>query len=1362
MPNIEAEIGAAVEKIESLPSVEKKRGDLPQGKDLSRKIDNLVKEVESLPNKERLDADLASKKEEAWMPAVGKSVFVKRTDGEIDGGWEVSRVENGIAYLLKPDANNPGRTFRKSGPVEELERLNEKGKIDFSQAENFSDLYKLINYNGPVRGSSREYSPDRLQKIIEDVKSKKVGLEMVTQTGNLRQAVTKLLEKEPDAEMKTLDERIMGSRSFADLREVIGTSQLSYKKQVLAALNQTEAVVKESLAKGKNFQTLSPDFVKSIPETHGLSRKIRQIASDFFASANGETRSGKEKLISEKSKIVFPPEAVKAAKPEPAAGKSPAELVAGMDKEIEELDKKMAAPDAGMSNWEVGERYLAKHPVSPFGRRPERIEKEPYDPAIEEYKASNKLVGDSGAKKSRREYDPVDGIIRRLDELTKSEDIHDRVEAARILREMTPEQTAKLPEKMPPELIRRLMKIEAPGFGRRPERKEKDFPVADERARERGKIFKVENGKRKIIKSRREYDPDAPRVSPPDEKGAPEPAGAEPRQRDNPNNLPREELDNLRRFGPSKAEAFGREVEEKIFGGERKNKNESFHKKFKNLLADHPIATQIFKTGAASVASILGVKSFYDVPAYFTQRYAVRGNIFGIGHGKNLADSVEELVAANKASKEKRRGEKPAKKEGSTEKSAVDQAIDDLNKRLAKTKEGTTKGSEQRKMLAELLKANRNKEQQTKEERRKELENILDNYTNTKVSGIQAAREALNTACMATGAISLRGVTYGGLAFFEKREEMRHQAQGEANRKGTEAKAEYVSLEQVFIRGLKETYNGITLQTGRNKKEKSIAAIKSFGSIARFAGIAFGMGTGGHAYHGDLEKVINAFEGKVNFSDIGHNFIHNAERYLKLMPNLVNSMPHLPGAALGAEASHQFSSAPADSAAGKLPSMVTPEGAPAAVEPIPEIQYQGGNSIWNELKQQLAARYGKDFDGLSEAAKNESINILANRITGNPAAFGLPTDVDFTKLTKADLEKIPWNNFFGNEETPAAAVHNLGKTLAEPGENLKHFGGGAGREWTPEESQHNAENFFESKAISDELAKMSERARHLNDGTLGQIEKQKFYDEFERLRSSVKNLTNGTLFFDPSGDWNIKMPNNEIMNVFHAQGPLAINIEKGAGMGSGMVTAEEYLPPDKSPLVGLTADEAERLEIKIPAPDMSDEMAVAAAGPAPEAPEFHRPSLGYQNAPAPHETDVSGHEEAEPLAPSAVGAIEPTIDWQHPAKITGSFDDVAAAKRMIAHQGKNLDLRKVTSISPEVLEILAGKKNGAIILTGLYPENIPPELAEKTFQALTEVQPRGGVAMNDEMIKWMEKNAPVNEAWLPPDENLEVTAAPNP
>ncbi|HTX86888.1 MAG TPA: hypothetical protein VMC41_02390 [Candidatus Nanoarchaeia archaeon] len=124
-------------------------------------------------------------------------------------------------------------------------------------------------------------------------------------------------------------------------------------------------------------------------------------------------------------------------------------------------------------------------------------------------------------------------------------------------------------------------------------------------------------------------------------------------------------------------------------------------------------------------------------------------------------------------------------------------------------------------------------------------------------------------------------------------------------------------------------------------------------------------------------------------------------------------------------------------------------------------------------------------------------------------------------------------------EAATEAIRDLDKILAHSGERLIAFGGGSeagGTASKPISSEDyiDAADFFAGKSAEAKLAELSEKARRLYDSPLSQTEKNRIFREIGSLREQIRRLTGGTLVYDPSGDWNVKMPDNETINIFHS------------------------------------------------------------------------------------------------------------------------------------------------------------------------------------------------------------------------------------
>ncbi len=131
---------------------------------------------------------------EGWFPVEGSHLFVKRSNGQIEGDWTVSQINNEIITVFKPSSDNPKDTITKELPISELKRINDKDSLDFTEADDFNNLYKLIKFQGGINGNSQKYSPEILIEIIKKVINKEIGINVITRTNNLRFAVEKILQ----------------------------------------------------------------------------------------------------------------------------------------------------------------------------------------------------------------------------------------------------------------------------------------------------------------------------------------------------------------------------------------------------------------------------------------------------------------------------------------------------------------------------------------------------------------------------------------------------------------------------------------------------------------------------------------------------------------------------------------------------------------------------------------------------------------------------------------------------------------------------------------------------------------------------------------------------------------------------------------------------------------------------------------------------------------------------------------------------------------------------------------------------------------------------------------------------------------
>src|SRR3989339_794990 len=176
------------------------------------------------------------------------------------------------------------------------------------------------------------------------------------------------------------------------------------------------------------------------------------------------------------------------------------------------------------------------------------------------------------------------------------------------------------------------------------------------------------------------------------------------------------------------------------------------------------------------------------------------------------------------------------------------------------------------------------KEKEITEERIGEkLTDTLDEYVKTKISGVQAAREGVNTLLTASGAYALRGVSAGIFDSTNRYLNLKKEAK---------EKDEKVKIFKDFLLGgIRETWREMRLKETKEgdastKWQKGLKFTKAWGNIARYTGLGamakWHPETAGNA----LDKLMETVTGKAELSDIVDNYQGNIDRLLSFYSGL--------------------------------------------------------------------------------------------------------------------------------------------------------------------------------------------------------------------------------------------------------------------------------------------------------------------------------------------------------------------------------------------------------------------------------------------------------------------------------------------
>ncbi len=297
------------------------------------------------------------------------------------------------------------------------------------------------------------------------------------------------------------------------------------------------------------------------------------------------------------------------------------------------------------------------------------------------------------------------------------------------------------------------------------------------------------------------------------------------------------------------------------------SENENLKQKLKEVLSNKESRNQILKTigktSLSSAASIAGVKGFYDVPAYFKQKLGV------VKDKKEYKEIFSDLVL------EEKREELDSKAEdGALVRISEYIDLDKISEMEGKIEAMDATEDTKNELMEELnaLVENYNQEMESIQSGENDkITSTLDKYVKTKISGVQATREGLNTLFVASGAYALRGVSYGALALHERHQKLKQEAGagGEVN-----------FIKDTILKGAQETFQELAFRGEGTKLQKSLKAIKSFGSLARFTGITKTMFSAPENYDQAIEKLLDTLDGDSDWSKVGRNFVQNIERMI--------------------------------------------------------------------------------------------------------------------------------------------------------------------------------------------------------------------------------------------------------------------------------------------------------------------------------------------------------------------------------------------------------------------------------------------------------------------------------------------------
>ncbi len=369
--------------------------------------------------------------------------------------------------------------------------------------------------------------------------------------------------------------------------------------------------------------------------------------------------------------------------------------------------------------------------------------------------------------------------------------------------------------------------------------------------------------------------------------------------------------------------------------------------------------------GAA--ASIGGIKSFADVPRWFTQKYFT-------GQEKSR---IQEVLSSQESS--------PEPVSVSQKKQAIEKAVTD-SKYLSPDKK-----NELIQQLQETIEKYETELAQSEIAKNEAIAKLLDEAINTRVKGSTAIKETMNTALTASGLVTLRGLGYGAVALYERG--VKVSAEMEKGERGD------TFAKELIVNGFKETFNAITFSEGKTKREKVVNAAKAIGTVMRFAGFSrlAEMEISNEGVSGAIDKALDLFEQKGVIGAARENVEHHIDKVtLGLLRN--ESTP-------ATEHPSSDQTPPPASVPKELPTINISAGSPetesvqtiaataGAESPAPTIQIVEASSDPEIVKDDLQLATIRKGDGF--------IKIAERQLKANPEKFGFTGDPsDTTSVTK--------------------------------------------------------------------------------------------------------------------------------------------------------------------------------------------------------------------------------------------------------------------------------------------------------------------------------------------------------------------------
>ncbi|PIV47117.1 hypothetical protein COS21_01685 [bacterium (Candidatus Gribaldobacteria) CG02_land_8_20_14_3_00_41_15] len=283
-------------------------------------------------------------------------------------------------------------------------------------------------------------------------------------------------------------------------------------------------------------------------------------------------------------------------------------------------------------------------------------------------------------------------------------------------------------------------------------------------------------------------------------------------------------------------------------------KEKTIIQKAGELFTNKEVGKRFIVGQISALSTSLGLRAVYSLPTWLWQRANVKGEWGREGLQKHL----EKTLAAS----QKRKNKAP---EGTSQKAEMAEMM----KIVKMTKEGGQKNSTLRKELADTIAKNRAENSLLNQQESAEIKKLIDKHAETKVNGLEVARDGLNSACVVGGAWYLRIFSKGLFDAANRYQRLQREAKPDQ---------EVKFFRDAIAKGVSETFQKAAFAFGKDKttKQRGLEFAQAASALMSYYGMGALSLLRPEVLTADIDRVIDTFSGGQDLGQMMENMGQNA------------------------------------------------------------------------------------------------------------------------------------------------------------------------------------------------------------------------------------------------------------------------------------------------------------------------------------------------------------------------------------------------------------------------------------------------------------------------------------------------------